>query len=142
MRRQSKIVRPHQLSQREWDVAGLSQLRMATSAFPKSPPPGLWRVTPSTRSDRGDEAAWISILNTGDFGTWDRHCFDQMLAGERAPLPLDSIVFATEADDDGVPVVVWMRLNFNKRNHPSHVSIFPGFTLFLPLPLFCIEFSS
>ncbi|HEY6402851.1 MAG TPA: hypothetical protein VI479_15645, partial [Blastocatellia bacterium] len=49
------------------------QFRMATSAFPKSPPPGLWRVTPSARSERGDEAAWISILNTGDFGTWDRH---------------------------------------------------------------------
>src|SRR5262245_21147171 len=106
MRRQSKIVRPHQLSQREWDVAGLSQLRMATSAFPKAPPPGLWRVTPSTRSERSDEAAWISILNTGDFGTLERHCLDQMLAGERAPLPLDSIVFATEADDDGVPVGV------------------------------------
>jgi hypothetical protein len=66
----------------------------------------LWRVTPSARSERGDEAAWINILNTGDIGTWDRHCLDQMLAGERAPLPLDSIVFSTEADDDGVPVDV------------------------------------
>jgi mycothiol synthase len=47
----------------------------------------------------GDEAAWIDVLNTGDFGVWDGQRLDRMLAG--APVPLESIVFATV---DDVPV--------------------------------------
>jgi mycothiol synthase len=43
----------------------------------------------------GDEEAWIALLNTGDFGEWDRTRLDRMLAGERAPIPHDGIFFAT-----------------------------------------------
>jgi mycothiol synthase len=94
------------LSQREWDVAGLSQLRMGYFRLPEIPSARVVAGYSFRTFRAGDEAAWISILNTGDFGAWDRHRLDQMLAGARAPLPLDSIVFATEADDDGVPVGV------------------------------------
>jgi mycothiol synthase len=51
----------------------------------------------------GDEAAWIEVLNAGDFGAWDRQRLDRMLGGERASLPLDGIVFAMAGD---VPVGV------------------------------------
>ena len=43
----------------------------------------------------GDEDAWLVLLRSGEFGTWDRARLDWMLAGERAPLPLDGIFFAT-----------------------------------------------
>jgi mycothiol synthase len=46
----------------------------------------------------GDEGAWIDVLSTGDFGVWDRARLDRMLAGERAPLPLEGVVFATSND--------------------------------------------
>jgi mycothiol synthase len=44
----------------------------------------------------GDEDAWIALLNTGDFGVWDRPRLRRMLAGERAPLPLEGIYFITK----------------------------------------------
>jgi len=44
----------------------------------------------------GDENAWITILNTGDFGVWDHSRLRRMLAGERAPLPLEGIYFITK----------------------------------------------
>jgi mycothiol synthase len=37
-------------------------------------------------------------LSTGEFGTWDRARLDGMLAGDRAPMPLDGIFFATQGD--------------------------------------------
>ena len=46
----------------------------------------------------GDEEAWIGLLSSGDFGMWDRPRMDRMLAGERAPLPLQGIFFATCGD--------------------------------------------
>jgi mycothiol synthase len=59
-----------------------------------APPPGygLRRYHP------GDEEAWIGLLSTGDFGTWDRARLERMLAGERAPLPLEGVFFATHQD--------------------------------------------
>ena len=78
-----------------------SQLRMLFTRFnalePPSLPPGY-----ALRTYRpGDEDAWLAILNTGDFGVWDRDRLDRMLAGERAPLPREAIFFATR---DDVPV--------------------------------------
>lgn len=46
----------------------------------------------------GDEDAWVALLSTGDFGAWDRPRLDRMLAGERTPLPLAGIFFATHGD--------------------------------------------
>jgi mycothiol synthase len=46
----------------------------------------------------GDEDAWIELLATGGFGVWDRPRLDRMLAGDRAPIPLDGIFFATHED--------------------------------------------
>jgi mycothiol synthase len=60
---------------------------------PAAPPGyGLRRYRP------GDEDAWIALLATGNFGTWDRARLDRMLAGERAPLPRAGIFFATHQD--------------------------------------------
>lgn len=94
---------PHQLSQRQWDAAGLSQLRMGYSRLPEIPAARAVTGYGLRAFRAGDEAAWIDVLNTGDFGAWDRPRLDRMLTGERAPLPFDSIVFAT-ADD--VPIGV------------------------------------
>ena len=48
----------------------------------------------------GDEGAWLDTLASGD-SAWDRSRLDQMLAGERAPVPLEGVVFATS---DDVPI--------------------------------------
>lgn len=78
-----------------------AQLRMGFTRFGALPAPrpasgyGLRTYRP------GDEDAWIAILSTGDFGVWDRARLDGMLAGERAPLPREGIVFATR---EGRPV--------------------------------------
>jgi mycothiol synthase len=47
---------------------------------------------------RGDEDAWVALLSTGAFGAWDRPRLDRMLTGERAPIPLEGIFFATHQD--------------------------------------------
>jgi mycothiol synthase len=41
----------------------------------------------------GDEEPWRALLETGEFGSWDRARLDAMLAGARAPLPLDGAFF-------------------------------------------------
>jgi mycothiol synthase len=46
----------------------------------------------------GDEEAWLSILARSDFGAWDRARLDRMLASDPAPLPCESIHFATLDD--------------------------------------------
>lgn len=77
---------------------GRTQLRMGFTLFDALPAPrpasgyGLRTYRP------GDEEPWIGILSTGDFGAWDRPRLDRMLAGERAPLPRDGIVFTTWED--------------------------------------------
>lgn len=74
------------------------QLRLGLRRFdqlgPVAPPIGY-----ALRTYRpGDEAAWIDLLSTGEFGDWDRDRLDRMLAGERAPLPRDGIFFVTHDD--------------------------------------------
>lgn len=75
-----------------------TQLRMGFTRFDALPAPrpesgyGLRTYRP------GEEESWTGILSTGDFGTWDRARLDRMLAGERAPLPREGIVFATRDD--------------------------------------------
>lgn len=73
----------------------------------------------------GDEDAWLALLSTGDFGAWDRPRLDRMLAGERAPMPLTGIFFATQGDqpvgtactflhpgDDGdIPELGWVAVD-------------------------------
>ena len=74
------------------------QLRMGFTRFddllPPQPAPGygLRRYRP------GDEEAWLALLQGGEFGPWDRARLDWKLAGERAPMPLDGIFFATLED--------------------------------------------
>lgn len=48
-----------------------------------------------------DDEAWLRLLNAGDFGTWDQERLGRMKNGERAPLPLDGVFFATR---DGDPI--------------------------------------
>jgi len=75
-----------------------SQLRMGFTQFdslraPELPPGyGLRTFRP------GDEEPWIALLATGDFGEWDRPRLDRLLSGERAPLPLDGVFFATRGE--------------------------------------------
>jgi len=89
------------MNMQEWQRSGKSQLRMGFRRFeqleaPQVPPGyGLRTYRP------GDADAWIAMLNTGDFGAWDRPRLDRMLSGERATLPGDGIFFATYGD---VPV--------------------------------------
>lgn len=79
----------------------MPQLRMGFRAFgaiPASPAAAGYTL----RSFRpGDEDAWIAILQTADFGEWDRARLDRMISGDRAPMPYEGIVFATKGD---VPV--------------------------------------
>lgn len=79
----------------------MPQLRMGFTRFDALPPvdgPSGYGVRTYAP---GDEAAWLSLLSTGDFGKWDRDRLDRMIAGERAPLPLAGTFFATH---DGRPV--------------------------------------
>ena len=75
------------------------QLRMGFTRFTALAPPmvppgyGLRAFRP------GDEEAWLAILAAGDFGAWDRPRLERMLAGERALLPREGIVFATRNDE-------------------------------------------
>lgn len=79
-------------------ITAVPQLRMGFTRFdalmPPQPVPGYGLRT--FRS--GDEGDWIALLATGDFGAWDRARLDWMLAGGRAPMPLDGIFFATHDD--------------------------------------------
>jgi uncharacterized protein (DUF952 family)/GNAT superfamily N-acetyltransferase len=73
----------------------LSQLRMGFTRFgdllTPQPPPGY-----SLRTYHpGDEGAWVELLSCGYFGLWDRARLDRMLAGGRAPMPLDGVFFVT-----------------------------------------------
>ena len=74
------------------------QLRMGFTRFedfvaPQQVPGyGLRKYRP------GDEEAWLALLQMGEFGDWDRARLDWMLAGKRAPMPLDGISFALLED--------------------------------------------
>ncbi len=43
----------------------------------------------------GDEDGWIALLSTGGWDLWDRPRLDAMLAGGRAKLPREGVIFAT-----------------------------------------------
>lgn len=47
----------------------------------------------------GDEDAWLALLSSGVFGSWDHPRLARMLAGERGPLPRSGIFFVTMADE-------------------------------------------
>ncbi|MBI5879060.1 MAG: GNAT family N-acetyltransferase [Chloroflexi bacterium] len=74
------------------------QLRMGFRRFDTLPPPTLPEPYRLRRYRPGDEDAWIALLSAGEFGAWDRARLDGMLAGNRGPMPLDGICFATLAD--------------------------------------------
>jgi mycothiol synthase len=46
----------------------------------------------------GDEAAWVTLLQSGDLGAWDRQRLDRVLASPERPVPPDGIFFATRDD--------------------------------------------
>ena len=77
------------------------QLRMGFTRFAELEQPQPRRGVGLRTFRSGDEDAWIDLLNTGDFGYWDRNRLDAMLEGERALLPRDGVFFATR---DGRPV--------------------------------------
>ena len=124
-------MQPYELSSAAWDQAGISQLRMRFDAFANLPLPetidgyGLRSYRP------GDEDAWVSVLCSGDFGVWDRARLDRMLNEERAPLPRESIWFATVDDhpagvanafvyeQNGVTCseLGWLAVDPNQRGH-------------------------
>src|SRR5262249_42643344 len=93
-----EAMRPYQLSLAEWDAAGVSQLRMGFSRFTEMPAARPVRGYGFRTYRPGDEGAWIDTLSTGDFGVWDRARLDRMLAGERAPLPLEGVVFGRRGE--------------------------------------------
>jgi uncharacterized protein (DUF952 family)/GNAT superfamily N-acetyltransferase len=76
----------------------LSQLRMGFTRFDELPPP-LPPPCFELRTYRpGDEDAWLELLSSGYFGPWDRARLDRMLAGGRAPMPLEGVFFVTAGD--------------------------------------------
>ena len=46
----------------------------------------------------GDEAAWVALLQTGEFSRWDRERLDLMLANERVQTPPAGAWFVTRDD--------------------------------------------
>ena len=46
----------------------------------------------------GDEDAWLTLLQTGEFGAWDRVRLDLMLKHPHIKVPADGIFFATVDD--------------------------------------------
>ena len=46
----------------------------------------------------GDEDAWLALLQSGDFGMWNRTRLKVMMAGEHVKAPPDGIFFATVDD--------------------------------------------
>jgi mycothiol synthase len=106
----------------------IPQLRLGFTRFDGLKPPQPVRGYGLRRYRPGDEDAWVVLLSTGEFGTWDRARLDRMLAGDRAPLPLAGIFFATqgsrllgtactflhEGEQGDVPELGWVVV------HPSH----------------------
>lgn len=107
----------------------MPQLRMGFSRFNQLTAP----VMPygyGLRTFRwGDEDAWIGLLNTGNFDTWDRPRLDRTLSGASADadLPLDGIFFATQADQPVGTVCVFL--------HRKESQVFPeiGWVVVHPL---------
>jgi ribosomal protein S18 acetylase RimI-like enzyme len=79
------------------------QLRLGFHAFDTLAVP----VVPDGYEQRsfrpGDEDAWLALLQSGDFGVWDRARLDRLLGGPREAMPYEGITFATK---DDVPVAV------------------------------------
>ena len=78
------------------------QLRMEIRGL-ADPSPDDGTVTPPAgfglRTFRpGDEDAWLTLLQTGEFGAWDRVRLDLMLRHPHIKVPHDGIFFATEND--------------------------------------------
>ena len=106
----------------------MMQLRMSHARLDAVPPPARPPDYAIRRFRPGDEAAWIALLNTGDFGVWDHGRLEPMLAGERAPLPLAGIYFAMygsrpvgtactfrhQSNEGGVSELGWVAV------HPLH----------------------
>ena len=74
------------------------QLRLGFTRFDDVPEPTLPDGYGLRTFRPGDEDAWIAILNTADFGVWDRARLGRMLSGDRAPMPYEGIFFATKDD--------------------------------------------
>jgi mycothiol synthase len=110
-----EIVRLYQLSLAEWNAAGVTQLRMGFARFTDMPAARPVSGYEFRTYRPGDEEAWLDTLSTGDFGVWERARLDRMLAGERAPLPLEGVVFATSND---VPVGVATLFLYERSGSP------------------------
>jgi mycothiol synthase len=80
-----------------------SQLRMeivGLDAFQAEPVEGTPPADYGVRTFRGgDEDAWVGLLQTGQFTTWDRERLDLMLASGHVLTPQDGIFFTTDTDD-------------------------------------------
>lgn len=78
-----------------------SQLRMGFTRFEQLAEPEPVPGYGLSNYCCGDEDAWVAVLSTGEFGEWDRDRLERMIGGERAPMPLEGVFFATYA---GCPV--------------------------------------
>lgn len=79
-------------------MMSVPQLRMGFRRFDELLPPRAVSGYSLRTYRPGDEEAWVAILQTGDFGTWDRARLDGMLGGNRGMMPQDGIFFATYED--------------------------------------------
>ena len=91
-------MRAFELPPAQWQRAGLSQLRMGFRRFGDLEKPRAVDGYRLRTYRPGDEEAWLSVLSRAGFAAWDRDRLDRTLAGERGPLPLEGIIFATKDD--------------------------------------------
>ena len=81
-----------QLPQLRMEIRGLAD--HLSAARGPSPPAGY-----GLRTFRpGDEDAWLALLQSGEFGAWDRVRLDLMLRHPHVKVPRDGIFFATVDD--------------------------------------------
>lgn len=114
-----------QLPQLRMEIRGLAK-RLSSESGPTPPARyGLRTFRP------GDEDAWLALLQSGEFGAWDRVRLDLMLRNPHVRVPHDGIFFATVDDrpvgtastylhpvDDRIdPELGWVVVNPSHRGH-------------------------
>ncbi|MFN8634833.1 MAG: GNAT family N-acetyltransferase [Chloroflexota bacterium] len=83
------------LPQLRMEIGGLTSGRLSAESSSSPPASGAFGL----RTFReGDQDAWLALLQSGDFGHWDRERLDLMLASQFVRVPRDGIFFATLDD--------------------------------------------
>ena len=81
-----------QYPQLRMEIRRLAQRTAGPGELHPSPGYGLRTFRP------GDEDAWLALLQSGDFGMWNRTRLKVMLAGEHVKVPPEGIFFVTVDD--------------------------------------------